>query len=60
VKTLWESVKQDIVMKSFKKCGVSNVLDGTEDNVLFEESRSLDSNNGSDSSDEGFRGFYGQ
>jgi hypothetical protein len=38
VKTSWESVKQEIAMKSFKKCGISNALDGTEDNVLFEES----------------------
>jgi hypothetical protein len=36
VKTSWESGKQEIVVKSFKKCGISNALDGTEDDVLFE------------------------
>jgi hypothetical protein len=59
-KTLWELVKQEIVVKSFKKCGVSNALDGTEVNVLFEESESSDSNNDIDSSDEDFRGFCDQ
>jgi hypothetical protein len=47
-------------VKSFKKCGTSNALDGTDDDVLFAESESSDSNNDSDSSDEDFRGFYDQ
>jgi hypothetical protein len=58
VKTLWESVEQEIILKSSKKCGNSNALDDTEDDVLFEESESSDNNNESDSSDEDFRGFY--
>jgi hypothetical protein len=49
-------VKQETV-KLFKKCGISNVLDDTEDGVLFEESESSDSNN---DSDEDFRGLYDQ
>jgi hypothetical protein len=53
-------VKQDTVEKSFKKCGISYALDGTDDDVLFEESESSDSNNDSDSSGEDFRGFYDQ
>jgi hypothetical protein len=44
-------------VKSFKQCGISNALDGTEDDVLFEESGSSDNDNESDSSDEDFRGF---
>jgi hypothetical protein len=52
-------VKQETV-KLFKKCGISNVLDGTEDGVLFEESESSDSNNDSNVSDEDFRGLYDQ
>jgi hypothetical protein len=54
----WESVKE--IVKSLKKCGISSALDGIEDDVLFEESESLDNNNGSASSDEDFRGFYDQ
>jgi hypothetical protein len=49
-------------LKSFKKCGISNALDSTEDNVLFEESGCSDSdvsNGESDTSDD-FRGFYDQ
>jgi hypothetical protein len=53
-------VKQPIIVKSFKKCGISNALDGSEGDMLFEESESSDSNNESDSSDEDFRGFYDQ
>jgi hypothetical protein len=34
VKTSWESAKQEIIVKSFKKCGIGNALDGTED-VMF-------------------------
>ena len=38
VKNAWGSVKTDIIVKSFKKCQISNVLDGTEANILFEDS----------------------
>jgi hypothetical protein len=31
-------VKNERVFKYFKKCGISNSLDGTEDNLLFEDS----------------------
>jgi hypothetical protein len=49
------------VVKSFKKCGISNALDGTQDDdVLFEESEGSDSNKDSDSSNEDFKGFYDQ
>jgi hypothetical protein len=36
-------VKEEIVVKSFKKCGISNALDGTEDDALFEDSESENS-----------------
>jgi hypothetical protein len=32
-------------VKPFKKYGISNTLDGTKDDVLFEENESSDSNN---------------
>ncbi|CAI9717724.1 Hypothetical predicted protein [Octopus vulgaris] len=28
----------EIIVKAFKKCGISNALDGTEDDALFEDS----------------------
>jgi hypothetical protein len=43
VKTSRQSVKEEIVVKSFKKCGISNALHGTED-VLFEDGESENSN----------------
>lgn len=35
-------------MKSFKKSEFSNALDGAEDDVLFEESKSPDNNDNND------------
>jgi len=37
VKTSWDAVEKGIVIKSFKKCGISNNLDGTEDEMLYEK-----------------------
>ena len=36
---VWERIDTAIVRKSFKKCCISNALDGTED-ILFEDSES--------------------
>jgi hypothetical protein len=30
-------VREDIIVKSFKKCGISNALDGSEDHLIYEE-----------------------
>ena len=38
VKKSWDAVKEEIIVKSFKKCGISNALDRTEDNMVYEES----------------------
>jgi hypothetical protein len=38
VKKSWDAVKTERVFKSFKKCGISMSLDGTEHNSLFEDS----------------------
>ena len=35
VLTAWEKVATAIVIKSFKKCSISNALDGTEDGMLL-------------------------
>ena len=34
VKKAWESVSQDIVIKSFRCCGISVEVDGTEDKEI--------------------------
>lgn len=61
IKTLWDAVKEDIVMKSFKKCGISNALDGKEDDLISEDSSSQCSSVQFDfedsSEDEEFLGF---
>ena len=36
VKEAWESISDDIIKRSFKKCGISNAMDGTEDDILYE------------------------
>jgi len=38
VKNSWQRVKSETTVKSFKKCGFSNALDGSEDDILYEES----------------------
>jgi hypothetical protein len=53
-------VKCKTVVKSLKKCGISNAVDGTEDEVLFGGSKSSDDyyKNVFHSSDGNFKGFY--
>ncbi|KAG8236486.1 hypothetical protein J437_LFUL016634 [Ladona fulva] len=48
VKKSWEDIKAEVIVKSFKKCGISNALDGTEDNILFEEGDTSGDGNSSD------------
>jgi hypothetical protein len=49
IKEAWASVSPDIIRKSFLKTGISNNLDGTEDDVLFQSD--------GDESDDPFEGF---
>ena len=47
--------------KVLKKCGISNALDGSEDDILCEESAASSENNHEDDfsgSDDDFLGFY--
>ena len=37
VKTAWDSIDPAIIYKCFKKCSISNDLDGTGDDVLWAE-----------------------
>lgn len=39
----WYGVKQEVIVKSFKKCGISNEMDGTEDDLTYIDSDSEDS-----------------
>jgi hypothetical protein len=46
---------------TFKKCGIRNVLDGSEDDILYEESDASSENNHKDDfsgSDNDSLGFY--
>ena len=37
VKRSWENISENIIIRSFKKCGISNDLDGLEDDLVYEE-----------------------
>ena len=37
VDAAWTSIKVPIIVKAFKKCCISNALDGTEDDMLWED-----------------------
>ena len=37
VLSTWTSITAELVVKSFKKCCISNALDGTEDDDLWED-----------------------
>ena len=61
VKNPWQWVKSETIVKSLKKCGISSALDGSEDDVLYEESDASSKNNHEDDfsgSDDDFLGFY--
>lgn len=44
VRDAWEEIPEDMVQRAFKKCGISNAMDGSEDSALFEN----DSSDGDD------------
>jgi len=37
VKNSWQRVKSETILKSLKKCGISNALDRNEDDIFYEE-----------------------
>ena len=37
IKQSWDAISPDIIRKSFKKCEISNALDGSEDNLFQNE-----------------------
>jgi hypothetical protein len=60
VKNSWQRIKSETIVQSFIKCGISNALDGTEDDNLYEESDASSENNHEDdfSGCDDFLGFY--
>ena len=61
MKNFWQRVKSESIVKSLKKCDISNELDGSEDDILYEESDASNENNCEDDftrSDDDFLGFY--
>jgi hypothetical protein len=40
----WKTIPESIIVRSFKKCCISNALDGSEDDILWED----DGEDGSD------------
>ena len=37
IKQSWREIPQEMLRKSFLTCGISNVLDGTEDDTIYKE-----------------------
>ena len=37
VKRSWDTISDQIIFNSFKKCAISNMLDGSEDEMVYEE-----------------------
>ena len=61
VNNAWQRVKSEIIVKCLKKCGISSALNGSEDDILYEESDASSENNHEDylsGSDNDFLGFY--
>ena len=45
VKEAWSEIASEIVVRSFKKCGISNAMDGTEDDMLWEDDLTAEDEN---------------
>ena len=37
VKRSWDAISNQIIFNSFKKCSISNLLNGSEDDMVYEE-----------------------
>ena len=37
IKEVWKSLRPDMIVKSFKKCSISNAIDGTEDDYIYQD-----------------------
>lgn len=48
IKQAWDAISPDIIRKSFKKCGISNAIDGSEDNLFQNDDDEQDVQMGED------------
>lgn len=48
----WRTISQDIIIKSFKKCCLTNSMDGSEDDALWLEGSEKESESGDESGDD--------
>ena len=37
VSVAWKTIPESIIVRSFKKCRINNALDGSEDDILWED-----------------------
>jgi len=37
VSAAWKAIPESIIVQSFKKCCISNALDGSEDDIVWED-----------------------
>jgi hypothetical protein len=37
VSAAWKAILESIIVRSFKKCCISNALDGSEDDIVWED-----------------------
>ena len=37
VSAAWKAIPESIIIRSFKKCHISNAMDGSEDDILWED-----------------------
>jgi hypothetical protein len=49
----WDYISSDVIVKSFKKAGISNALDGTEDDGIWQEAETGDNDVNDSSASEG-------
>ena len=42
VKDAWDLIPSEMIKKSFIKCGISNAMDGTEDDAIYEDDSTSD------------------
>ena len=45
VKEAWSEIASEIVVRSFKKCGISNAMDSTKDDMLWEDDLTAEDEN---------------
>jgi len=42
VSAAWKAIPESIIVRSFKKCCISNALDASEDNILWDNGEDKD------------------